>query len=112
MPIIHKNLATGHFSQMSFCEQMANIGSEVERALNWKERNNDDYSQKAFERALDLIGITMAGITDLSRLKELSRIREVLPGRPARGGRRRIPAPRRRGDRPAHRSVTAVRPAE
>jgi len=78
VPIIHKNLATGHFSQMSFCEQMANIGSEVERALNWKERNNDDYSQKAFERALDLIGITMAGITDLSRLKELSRIREVL----------------------------------
>ncbi len=78
MSIIHKNLAKGHFSQMSLCEQMANIGSEVERALNWKERNNDDYSQKAFERALDLIGITMAGTTDLNRLKELSRTREAL----------------------------------
>ena len=78
MPAIHKNLAKGHFSQMSLCEQMANIGSEVERALNWKERKNDDYCQKAFERALDLIEITIAGITDLSRLKELSRVREAL----------------------------------
>jgi hypothetical protein len=78
MSIIHKDLAGGRFSEMSLCAQMANIGSEVERALNWKERNNDDYSQKAFERALDLIGITIAGISDLNRLRELSRTREVL----------------------------------
>jgi len=75
---IHKDLAGGRFSQMSLCEQMANIGSEVERALNWKEKNNVEYSQKAFERTLDLIGITMAGITDFNRLKELSRTREAL----------------------------------
>ena len=78
MSFIHKNLAGGHFSQMSLCEQMANIGSEVERALNWKEKNNTDYSQKALERALDLIGITMAGTTDLNRLKEFTRTREAL----------------------------------
>jgi hypothetical protein len=78
MSNIHKNLADGRFAQMSLCEQMANIGSEVERALNWQEKNNVDYSQKAFERALDLIEITMAGTKDFSRLKELSRTREAL----------------------------------
>jgi len=57
---------------------MANIGSEVERALNWKERKNDEYSQKALERALDLIGITTAGISELCRLKELFRVKEAL----------------------------------
>ncbi len=53
---------------MSLCKQMANIGSEVERALNWQERNNVEYSQKAFDRALDLIGITMSGLTGESIL--------------------------------------------
>ena len=78
MSAIHSDLANGRFIQMSFCEQMANIGSEVERALNWKERNNTEYSQKAFDRAHDLIGIAMSGLVDLSRLKEMARIREAL----------------------------------
>ena len=29
----HKELAAGRWKKLSFCEQMANIGSEVERAL-------------------------------------------------------------------------------
>ncbi len=78
MSVIHKDLANGRFHQMSFCEQMANIGSEIERALNWREKNNTDYSQKAFERALDLMSITISGITDMHRLKELTRTREAL----------------------------------
>ncbi len=32
----HKDLAAGRWSQLSLIEQMANIGSEVERALNWR----------------------------------------------------------------------------
>ena len=48
----HKDLAEGRWSQLSFLEQMANIGSEVERALNWRAKKNPGYSQKAFERAL------------------------------------------------------------
>ena len=78
MSVIHKDLAKGRFYQMSLCEQMANIGSEVERALNWHEKKNADYSQKAFERALDLISIAISGVTDISRLKELARTREAL----------------------------------
>ena len=55
----HKDLAAGRWSQLSFLEQMANIGSEVERALNWRIKNNVDYAQKAFERALELIDLTL-----------------------------------------------------
>lgn len=31
----HKELAKDRWAKMSLCEQMANIGSEVSRALNW-----------------------------------------------------------------------------
>lgn len=78
MSNVHKDLAQGRFSQMSLCEQMANIGSEVERALNWREKNNNVYSLKAFDRALDLIHITITGMTEIHRIKELARVREAL----------------------------------
>src|SRR4030066_903232 len=73
----HRGLASGRWNQLSFFEQMANIGSEVERALNWRAKNTQ-YSQLAFERALELLDLTICGEKKPSRLKELSRLREVL----------------------------------
>jgi len=67
----------GRWKAMSFVEQMANIGSEVERALNWKAKHNDDFSRKAFERALELIDLTLDVSTSFTRLKEVARVREV-----------------------------------
>ena len=57
--IQHKELAAGRWEEMSLCEQMANIGSEVSLTIKWKEKNNPEQSQKAFERALELIDITL-----------------------------------------------------
>lgn len=74
----HKELAKGRWRQLSFVEQMANIGSEVERALNWRSKHNEAYCQKAFERSLELIDLTLESITASTRLKELARIREAL----------------------------------
>lgn len=74
----HKDLASGRWEQLSFLEQMANIGSEIERALNWKLKNNGAYSQKAFERALELIDLTLDGNTSPSRFKEITRAREAI----------------------------------
>ncbi|MFA4888950.1 MAG: hypothetical protein WC628_05195 [Candidatus Omnitrophota bacterium] len=74
----HKELAMGRWKQFSFCEQMAHIGSEVERALGWQEKQNSDYSQKAFERALELIDLTLDNVTGSARLKELCRAREAM----------------------------------
>jgi len=74
----HKELAAGRWQKLSFLEQMANIGSEVERALNWKAKDNIIYSQQAFERALELIDLTLDNLRFFPRLKEVARLREAL----------------------------------
>lgn len=73
----HKDLASGKWNKLSFFEQMANIGSEVERSIKWREKNKD-FSQKAFERALELLDLTIADKKNIKRLKELARLREIL----------------------------------
>ncbi|MDD4295266.1 MAG: hypothetical protein PHP69_07150 [Candidatus Omnitrophica bacterium] len=78
MSIQHKELAGGRWAEMSLAEQMANIGSEVSRALNWQKKGKEDLSQKAFNRALELLDMTIADIKKYSRLKELFRVREAM----------------------------------
>lgn len=74
----HKELAAGRWNQMSLVEQMANVGSEVERALNWRAENNADHSLKAFERALELLDLTLESAKGFTRLKEIARVRETM----------------------------------
>ncbi len=74
----HKELAAGRWSQLSFSEQMANIGSEVERALNWQAKHNTTYCQQAFERSLELIDLTLDNLKNFARLKEVARLREAI----------------------------------
>ena len=74
----HKELADGKWREMSFAEQMANIGSEVERTIRWKNKNKPERSQLAFFRALELMDFTIADKKNLDRLGELCRTREVL----------------------------------
>lgn len=74
----HKNLSSGRWFQLRFTEQMANIGSEVNRAIIWKNKNNPEYSQKAFERALELLYLTISDQRNIKRLKELTRLYEAL----------------------------------
>jgi hypothetical protein len=74
----HQSLAAGRWSRLTLVEQMANIGSEVERALNWRAKNNEAYSQKAFERVLELVDLTLETAESFARLKELARLRETL----------------------------------
>ena len=73
----HKDLASGKWQKFSLLEQMANIGSEVGRSINWK--NKDEKSSKmAFERALELLDLTIADPKNKKRLKEILRVRETL----------------------------------
>jgi len=74
----HQKLASGGWEKLNFFEQMANIGSEVERGINWKNKNNDLYSQKAIERAFELLSLTIASQQKQKKLKELTRLREML----------------------------------
>jgi hypothetical protein len=59
-------------------EQMANIGSEVERAIRWRQKNNLEYSARAFDRALELLELTISDRRHQHRLRELTRVREAL----------------------------------
>lgn len=74
----HKELSQGRWAQMSLSEQMANIGSEVSRALNWQKKGRGDMSKQAVDRALELIDLTAASYKEYSRLKEILRTREAL----------------------------------
>ena len=74
----HQNLAAGRWATMSFLEQMANVGSEVERALNWRSKNNQPFTQNAFDRALELLDLTLQNGGSFPRLKEVARVREGL----------------------------------
>ena len=72
----HKELSAGRWKEFPFFEQMANIGSEVERAISWKEKGNPDYGRQAFYRALELMELTIGDEKNKKRLKELTRVRE------------------------------------
>lgn len=73
----HKSLTQDHWNEFTFFEQMANIGSEVERTIKWREKDLQ-YSKMAFERCLELIDLTVADPENKNRLKEILRSREVL----------------------------------
>ena len=74
----HRDLAKGRWADFSFLEQMANIGSEVERALNWRAKPHPAYGDQAAERALELVDVTLETAHHFPRLKEVSRVREAL----------------------------------
>lgn len=78
MSFQHKELAAGRWQQLAFVEQMAHVGSEVERALNWRAKQDEEYSSAAFERALELLDLTLDAHTSGPRLKEVARVREAL----------------------------------
>lgn len=79
MPAIHSNLANGRWFTLTLAEQLANVGSEFERALQWKERGNQKFFENAVARMLDLMDLTISDKRwHNHRLKELTRIREVV----------------------------------
>ena len=77
MSFQHKELASGRWEKLSLIEQLANIGSDVIRAINWKNKGDVEYSQMAFYRSLELIDLTIRDKKNRHRLYEVARIREV-----------------------------------
>ncbi len=77
MTFQHQDLASGHWRDFSLVEQMANIGSEVERAIKWRGRGDEKTSMSAFIRALELFDLTIGDPKNRKRLKEITRAREL-----------------------------------
>lgn len=77
MSIQHQNLASGRWNKFSTVLQLANVGSEVERSISWRDRGNEKYATQAFARALELFDLTINDPKNLKRLKEILRAREL-----------------------------------
>ena len=54
--MIHTELASGRWYQLTLMEQLGNIGSEVSRAIKWRGRD-DKLFMRAIERALELFDL-------------------------------------------------------
>ena len=77
MNTFHTDLSQ-NWNHYSIYEQMANIGAEVGRSINWKKKNNVQMTQNALYRALELIDFTVADAKNINRLSEILRMRELL----------------------------------
>ena len=79
--LYHPELANGRWHTMRIAEQLGNVGSEYERALRWKEQGDEVRFEHAFARLLELLDLTIADPRWRNhRLKELTRLREVICG--------------------------------
>lgn len=55
----HKNLTHGQWFELNLMQQMSNIGAEIGRAIDWRKKNNSEYSKQAFFRGLELLNLTI-----------------------------------------------------
>lgn len=78
MKPIHTDLAVGRWNTFSIAMQLANVGSEVGRALKAKEKSDAQQLQRCLDRALELLDFTIADPKNRTRLREICRLREVI----------------------------------
>ena len=78
MLVHHKGLAPERWFKFSLMEQLSNVGTDVERVIQWKKKGNLEYSRMAFERSLELLDLTISDPKNRKRLKEVLRVREAL----------------------------------
>lgn len=74
---LHSKLASGEWSGLTIVEQLAHVGSEVERAMRAHEQGRSDRFEHAFDRALELFDLTATdGRWRGPRRREVLRARE------------------------------------
>jgi hypothetical protein len=76
--IIHQSLAGDRWFKFSLFEQLGNVGSDIERAIQWRNKGDLEASKAAFYRALELLNFTILDPKHRKRLRELARVREAL----------------------------------
>lgn len=75
--VSHTELAAGRWQKLSLLEQMANIGSEVGRAILSREKGMESRAEGAAYRALELFDFSLNDPRLHGRLREIARAREV-----------------------------------
>ena len=62
---------------LSLSEQLGNIGSDVSRAVLWRDKDEAIFD-RAIDRSLELLDLAIGDARWRGRLKELTRTREIL----------------------------------
>jgi hypothetical protein len=74
---VHADLAAGRWQTLTLAEQLANVGSEVDRAIRAREAGRSARFERALDRALELIDLTVQDERWRGhRRREILRVRE------------------------------------
>lgn len=75
---LHKNMNLKRWQKFNRQQQLLMIGNELNRAQNWINKNDIQEVNNCYERALELLDLTIAMKYRKNRLRELLIAREVL----------------------------------
>lgn len=74
----HKDLSPEKWSKFTPTQQILMIGNELNRAKNWLIKDDTKEANNCYERAFELLDLTIAMDYRRNLVKELLRAREVL----------------------------------
>ncbi|HEC64319.1 MAG TPA: hypothetical protein ENI23_03400 [bacterium] len=75
---LHKNLKSERWGKFSVKQRELMIGNELNRAKNWIEKNDLEEVNNCYERALELLDLTVEITESGNRLREYLRLREMM----------------------------------
>jgi len=75
---LHKNLKVDKWQKFSIKQRELMIANELNRAKNWIEKKDFEEVRNCYERALELLDLTIATAKAKNRLKEYLRLREMM----------------------------------
>jgi len=75
---LHKNLESAKWQKFSMKQRELMIANELNRAKNWIEKNDLEEVNNCYERALELLDLTVEITKSANRLKEYLRLREMV----------------------------------
>lgn len=73
----HTGLTIERWEKLPFLDRVANVGSEVYRAISSRDKGAFEDSSLAFLRSLELFDITISRNLTGSQLNEICRLREI-----------------------------------
>lgn len=74
----HQNLTLERWATFSITRQILMIASEINRAGSWIAKNDFSEVKLCYERAMELLYLTIATLKDKKKLRELLRFKEML----------------------------------
>jgi len=74
---LHKTLTPDRWQKFSLKQRELMIANELNRAKNWIEKKDLEEVKNCYERALELLDLTIEITKDKNRLKEYLRLREM-----------------------------------